>query len=130
MRRQSIPVCAPDRRRSSVGTRSPRPVTVSVTCAVDGYSHRVTDQAFGVGHRHGCYRALCGHAVAAAAMVSPDGPPCRPCLQYAFGPDVNRITARSASRVTRHRKPGGLRRLISRRRTSGTDDGLVRRIPA
>lgn len=97
------------------------PVLIPLTCTVDGCSHRVTEHAFGAGQRYGYYQALCGHTVAAAAMISPDGPPCPSC----FGLDVARragwVTARPAGRATRHRRSGTLRRLAAplRRRVRG-----------
>lgn len=81
-----------------------------LTCAIDGRSHRVTDHAFAAGQGHGYYRALCnhtvgGHTVAAAAMVSPDGPPCPSCSERACELDVGR----AAGRVAWYRRPGSLR---------------------
>ncbi|HEY6423685.1 MAG TPA: hypothetical protein VIY28_10655 [Pseudonocardiaceae bacterium] len=51
--------------------------TTTLTCTIDGRSNRVTDHAFAAGQNCGRYRALCGHIVAAAAMVSPDAQPAR-----------------------------------------------------
>lgn len=86
-----------------------QPRAIPLTCAVDGRSHRVTDQAFGAGLGHGYYQALCGYTVVAAAMVSPDGPPCPTCAQRASGPNAGR----PAGRVARRRVPGTLRRLVA-----------------
>jgi hypothetical protein len=57
--------------------------TISVTCVSDGRAHRVPDveiatEAF---RRDGYYQALCGHRVAAASMVEPDGRPCPLCTE-------------------------------------------------
>ncbi len=82
---------------------------VRLTCAVDGRSHRVTDHAFDVGRRDGYCRALCGHTVVAAALVSPDGAPCRSCSQRADWLEAGR----AAGRIARHRRPGMLRRLAA-----------------
>ena len=57
---------------------------MSVTCISDGWAHRVPDielaadtsQAGG-----GYYQAVCGHRVAAASMLAPDGKPCPLCTE-------------------------------------------------
>ncbi len=132
MHGQLIPSSAVDRRRHGAGTPQQRPVTILLSCTVGGRSHHVTDQEFAAGRRHGYYRALCGHTVAIAAMISPDGPPCKQCPQYPSDLDVSRQPdrARLADRAARHRRPGALRRLVVRQRVSGTANGLVRRISA
>jgi hypothetical protein len=113
----------PSRRRSLVDPPQPS-VTVQVTCVVDGLSHRITDLAFGAGHRHGRYQALCGHAVTAAAMICPGGQPCPFCAQHARRLEGDKLAG------ARHRRRGTFRRLVGRRRGNGTGDDLVRRIPA
>lgn len=57
--------------------------TVTVTCVSDGRAHRVPDVeiAADVARRDGFYQALCGHLVAAASMVEPDGRPCPLCTE-------------------------------------------------
>jgi hypothetical protein len=57
--------------------------TVTVTCVADGRAHRVLDVeiATEVTRRDGFYQALCGHRVAAASMVEPDGRPCPLCTE-------------------------------------------------
>jgi hypothetical protein len=57
--------------------------TISVTCVFDGRAHRVSDVeiATEVFRRDGFYQALCGHRVAAASMVEPDGRPCPLCTE-------------------------------------------------
>lgn len=62
--------------------------TVAMTCIDDGRLHLVTEDALvaGVTAHTGRYRAVCGHEVAAAAMVSPPGPACPSCsLRHAQG---------------------------------------------
>lgn len=57
--------------------------TVTVTCIADGRAHRVPDieLAADMSQRDGYYQALCGHRVAAASMVEPDGRPCPLCTE-------------------------------------------------
>ncbi len=57
--------------------------TISVTCVADGRAHRVSDVeiATEAARRDGYYQALCGHLVAAASMVEPDGLPCALCAE-------------------------------------------------
>ncbi len=60
-----------------------RVATVSVTCLQDGWAHRVSDVELAgeSGRNSGYYQALCGHRVAAASMVEPDGRPCPLCSE-------------------------------------------------
>lgn len=62
---------------------TPRPAieTISVTCRIDQRAHAVPDAelAEGVVRRGGYCKALCGHTIAAAPMVMPDGEPCPLC---------------------------------------------------
>ncbi|MHA6620788.1 hypothetical protein [Pseudonocardia sp. DLS-67] len=55
--------------------------TITVTCAVDSRAHEVPDAELAAAARRsdGHYQALCGHMVAAAPMVEPDGHPCLLC---------------------------------------------------
>jgi hypothetical protein len=55
--------------------------TVSVTCVLDDRAHEVpdTELAAGLAGCSGRYQALCGHMIAAAPLVMPDGRPCRHC---------------------------------------------------
>jgi len=55
--------------------------TISVTCRIDHLAHAVPDAelADGVSLRGGYCKALCGHTIAAAPMVMPDGEPCPLC---------------------------------------------------
>jgi hypothetical protein len=52
---------------------------VSVTCISDGRAHDVPDTE--LTQRSGYYSALCGHVVAAAPMVAPEGAPCPLCAE-------------------------------------------------
>jgi hypothetical protein len=54
---------------------------VTVTCCVDGHAHQVPDVelAAAASRPGGLVQAVCGHAIAAAPMVAPDGPPCLLC---------------------------------------------------
>ena len=55
-------------------------VTVTVTCVHDGHSHAVPDtELTSMTGGSGYYRAVCGHVVAAAPMVAPEGAPCPHC---------------------------------------------------
>lgn len=61
--------------------RQTRATTVSITCLIDGHAHDVPDIEL-VGsdsRRPGQYLAVCGHLVAAASLVQPDGAPCILC---------------------------------------------------
>jgi hypothetical protein len=55
--------------------------TITVTCCVDFRAHEVPDAELATATRRhdGHYQALCGHLVAAAPMVEPDGQPCLLC---------------------------------------------------
>lgn len=58
-----------------------------LTCAMDQRAHLVTDDALpaALTAGHGCFRALCGHVVAASSLSAPDGQPCRACASVAEG---------------------------------------------
>jgi hypothetical protein len=65
--------------------------TITVTCTIDTRAHEVPDAEIAASARRsdGHYQALCGHLVAAAPMVEPDGQPCQLCaaiLERANGP--------------------------------------------
>jgi hypothetical protein len=49
--------------------------TVTITCCKDDHAHEVSDVELAAGGQH----ALCGHLIAAAPMVAPNGPPCPLC---------------------------------------------------
>jgi hypothetical protein len=55
--------------------------TITVTCCIDDRAHEVPDTELGVAatRRDGYFQALCGHMIAAAPMVMPDGRPCQLC---------------------------------------------------
>ena len=55
--------------------------TITVTCCIDCRAHEVPDTELAASARRsvGHYQALCGHMVAAAPMVEPDGQPCLLC---------------------------------------------------
>jgi hypothetical protein len=55
--------------------------TVTVTCCIDDRAHEVPDTELAATSRQrdGYYQALCGHVIAAAPMVMPDGQPCQLC---------------------------------------------------
>ncbi len=55
--------------------------TVTVTCAVDGRSHAISDVQLArpAADTGGRYQAVCGHLVTPASLVEPDGKPCRLC---------------------------------------------------
>jgi hypothetical protein len=60
----------------------PRAVeTITVTCCIDTRAHEVADAelAAAAGRPDGHFQALCGHMIAAASMVEPDGQPCLLC---------------------------------------------------
>jgi hypothetical protein len=55
--------------------------TITVTCCLDARAHEVPDTELAAAARRsdGYYQALCGHMIAAAPMVEPDGQPCLLC---------------------------------------------------
>lgn len=57
------------------------PATVTVTCSVDHHAHAVPDVELAATSSRpgGLVRAVCGHVIAPAPMVAPDGPPCLLC---------------------------------------------------
>jgi len=80
--------------------------STTMTCAVDGRNHLVSDQATQAGlmSGQGRYTAACGHLTVAAALVVPPGPTCRDCETA-----LHRITITGP---TSHRRPGLLARLL------------------
>lgn len=76
--------------------RSVKRVVVRVTSVRDGREHLVAEEAMAPGSA-GRYPALCGHAVWAAVLTCPPGPPCRKCLALR--------SPRTTSGRRRHRKP-------------------------
>ena len=73
-----------------------RAVMLRVTSVRDGREHLVAEDVMTPGSA-GRYPALCGHAVWAAVLTCPAGPPCRACLTLR--------TPRRTSGRRRHRKP-------------------------
>jgi hypothetical protein len=70
--------------------------TITVTCAIDTRAHEVPDAELAASARQsdGHYQALCGHMVAAAPMVEPDGQPCLLCTAILERTHVTRRAAR------------------------------------
>lgn len=83
----------------------------TITCAVDGRDHFVSDRATtaGLAAGQGRYTAACGHVVVAAPMVAPPGPSCSSCVA-----ELRRITAGGTERSHRRRR-GVMARLLRRR---------------
>lgn len=54
---------------------------MTVTCCIDNRAHQVLDVELVAAATRpgGLVQALCGHAIAAAPLVAPDGPPCALC---------------------------------------------------
>ena len=79
-----------------------------LTCTIDGLAHLVSDDdaAAGVAAGRGTYRALCGHTVHAAALVSSAG---RPCVRCGVRFDALRAETgiETSHRRTRRRGDGG-----------------------
>ncbi|MGH3568621.1 MAG: hypothetical protein ACRDRH_21855 [Pseudonocardia sp.] len=69
------------RERVAPATPQSEIETISVTCRFDHRAHAVPDDelAEGVVRRGGYCKALCGHMIAVAPMVMPDGKPCPLC---------------------------------------------------
>lgn len=90
-----------------------RTSTIPLTCVQDGCCHLVGDDQMAAGRRArtGRFLALCGYTVTAAPMVYPAG---RPCAECAAQPAPS-----SGDRARRlgghHRRPGPLRRMLTRR---------------
>jgi hypothetical protein len=65
----------------SSGPRQPAVDTVTMTCCLDERAHEVPDTELGRSTMRpdGYFQALCGHMIAAAPMVMPDGQPCQLC---------------------------------------------------
>jgi hypothetical protein len=93
----------------------------------DGRDHAVTDEEFARRGEHpaGHVWVICGHVVDLAPMVAPSRPPCGRCLAV-FRARQGQATPRDAA-PTRHRKPGLLRRLLTRTAQSATAPPLLPR---
>ncbi|MCA1673746.1 MAG: hypothetical protein LC799_16605 [Actinobacteria bacterium] len=85
--------------------------SITITCAVDGRDHLVSDRATtaGLAAGHGRYTAACGRVVVAAPMVAPPGPSCSSCVA-----ELRRITAGSTE-GSRRRRRGVMAWLLHRR---------------
>jgi hypothetical protein len=70
--------------------------TVTMTCCLDERAHEVPDTELGraVVRPDGYFQALCGHMIAAAPMVMPDGRPCQLCAAIRDRNTVRRRHAR------------------------------------
>jgi hypothetical protein len=70
--------------------------TVTVTCSLDSRAHEVPDAELAAAalRSDGHYQALCGHMVAAAPMVEPDGQPCLLCTAIRERTETTRRGAR------------------------------------
>jgi hypothetical protein len=70
--------------------------TITVTCSIDSRAHEVPDAELAAAARrsNGHYQALCGHVVAAAPMVEPDGQPCLLCTAILERTEVTRRAVR------------------------------------
>jgi hypothetical protein len=70
--------------------------TITVTCSIDCRAHEVPDAELAAATRRsdGYYQALCGHMVAAAPMVEPDGQPCLLCTAIVERTEATRRAAR------------------------------------
>lgn len=70
-----------------------QPRMLAVTSVRDGYEHLVAEEAMTPGSA-GRYLAMCGHAVWAAVLACPAGPPCAQCVTI----HGTRTTSRRAER--------------------------------
>jgi hypothetical protein len=70
--------------------------TVTMTCCLDERAHEVPDSELGRAalRPDGYFQALCGHMIAAAPMVMPDGQPCQLCAAIRDRSTVRRRHAR------------------------------------
>lgn len=88
---------------------TPGPELVTLTSVLDSRAHMVTDVEFSSERalRMGRYEALCGHLIAPAPMVEPDGTRCTRCAELGG-------VAGTAERPSRRARPRGLgRRLLA-----------------
>ena len=71
--------------------------TITVTCSIDSRAHEVPDAELAAAAQRsdGRYQALCGHRVAAAPMVEPDGQPCLLCTAIIERTEATRRAARA-----------------------------------
>ncbi|HKR49589.1 MAG TPA: hypothetical protein VJT72_08405 [Pseudonocardiaceae bacterium] len=102
------------------GHRAWRTITVLVTSVRDGFEHLVDDAAM-TAENAGRYVALCGHAVQAAALVCPPGPPCQTCAA------VRNAVAAGGRRHRRTDQHGMWARLTARLRLPRSPQYLMHR---
>ena len=95
--------------------------TIPITCSFDNHAHHVTDDSRMAGQRTGCYQALCGHLVSAAALATPLGRPCADCIAVSVMQQQTPTVC--PARGSRHRQPGWLRRILSRPRSASMGPG-------
>jgi hypothetical protein len=95
--------------------------TIPITCSLDHQAHHVTDNSLIAGQRTGCYQALCGHLVSAAALATPLGRPCADCIAVSVA--RQRTPTVRPARRSRHRQLGWLRRILYRQRNAGMGVG-------
>lgn len=81
-------------------------------CMSDEHDHAVTDEQFlaGMQAQRGRYRAVCGHIVEVASVMSVPGVPCRRC--HAFLAALAGVRDVRRSEPHRHRKRGVWTRLL------------------
>jgi hypothetical protein len=80
---------------------------VSLTSVIDSRAHMVTDVELSSPHamQNGRYEALCGHLIAPAPLIDPDGARCRRCDELdrsrrpAVEPSARRTRARGRLRA-------------------------------
>lgn len=72
--------------------------TVTMMCCRDERAHEVPDTELAALRPDGHFQALCGHMIAAAPMVMPDGEPCQLCGAIR---DRNTTPPRRAARLQR-----------------------------
>lgn len=95
--------------------------TIPITCSLDNQAHDVTDNSLIAGQRTGCYQALCGHLVSAAALATPLGRPCAACIVVLV--TRQQTPTVGPARGSRHRQTGWLRRILSRQHNAGMGVG-------
>jgi hypothetical protein len=91
--------------------------TIPITCSLDNQAHHVTDNSLRAGQRTGCYQALCGHLVSAAALATPLGRPCADCITVSVA--RQQIPTAPPAHRSGHRQHGWLRQILSRHRNAG-----------
>lgn len=86
--------------------------TIPITCSLDNQAHHVTNNSLMAGQRTGCYQALCGHLISAAALATPLGRPCVACIAIAVAWQQKPVVR--PARTTRHGQHTWLWRILSR----------------